>query len=395
MCFEHYGQSETFESVLEYLNISFIAIFTLEFFMKLIALNYKYFMILSNTFDFIILVFSIAGIIFDNYMKDYFSIPITPTLLRVIRLVRFGHVLRSFQATKGIRAILSALVKSIPGLVNIGLLLFLIIYIYAIFGMNLFMNVGYSGIGLTKEFNFENIYRSVLTLFPLCTSGGFSVLLDSLTHEAYPFCEPNNGRTNASYFTNGNCGRSSIAIPFLVSYVVIAFFVVINLYVAIILENFDKAKEELQKGKITEEDLDHYYQVWQIFDPRHSKYIKYEDVSDFVDSLYETGFRSLCNSKKPKIIYESPLRIPKPNADQLVSMDIILCANNMVYCEDLLEALTKYCLGHEHISDQLLSKLISFRIKKQRAVNYRPVGSTLKNMNPNSSETSIIITTTV
>jgi hypothetical protein len=131
------------------------------------------------------------------------------------------------------------------------------------------MNVGYSGIGLTKEFNFENIYRSVLTLFPLCTSGGFSVLLDSLTHEAYPFCEPNNGRTNASYFTNGNCGRSSIAIPFLVSYVVIAFFVVINLYVAIILENFDKAKEELQKGKITEEDLDHYYQVWQIFDPRH------------------------------------------------------------------------------------------------------------------------------
>ena len=245
-----------------------------------------------------------------------------------------------------------------------------------------------------KEFNFENAYRSVLTLFPLCTSGGFSVLLESLTREKYPFCNPN-VTTNSSHFTFGDCGRSSVAIPFLVSYVVVTFFVVINLYVAIILENFDKAKEELEKGNFTEDDLDLYYQVWQLFDPKNSNYIKFDDVSDFVDSLYETGISILCISKKPNIIYESPLRIPKPNTEKLISMDIILCANNMVYCEDLLTALTKHCVCHSHFAAPELSKsIVKSRNRKPSVPNYKPIGSTLKNMIPNASHT-IMITTTV
>ena len=367
MCLDHYEQSEQFELTLVYLNYAFIAIFTIEFLMKFVALNYRYFKIGLNVFDFGILVLSIVGLPFEDLMKNYLSI--SPTLLRVIRLVRFGRVLRLFKATKGIRTILFALIISLPALINIGLLLFLIIFIYGIFGMNLFMNVAYSNVGLTKEFNFENIYRSIITLFPLCTSGGWSVLLDSITHEGPPFCNPNATATS-SQLTKGDCGSMVLAIPYLVSFIIVTFFVVINMYIAVILENFSDAKEDVQKG-LTDDDFDLYYEIWQHFDPNRTEYIKYEELSDFVDSLYESTSINACQKNK-QILYESPLRIPKPNIEKLISMDIILRENNLVYCEDILEALTKNYLGNEQIT-------VPVPKKKKRSPKYKPIGSTLKN----------------
>ena len=368
MCLDHYDQSEKFETLLVYLNYAFIAIFTIEFIMKFIALNYRYFKIGLNIFDFVILIFSIIGLPFENFIKNYFSV--SPTLLRVIRLARFGRVLRLFKATKGIRTILFALITSLPALLNIGLLLFLIIFIYAIFGMNFFMHVGYSNSGITKEFNFENIYRSIITLFPLCTSGGWSVLLDAISHEGPPFCNPNI-TTNSSELTQDDCGSMTLAIPYLVSFVVVTFFIVINMYIAIILDNFTEAKEDVQKG-LTDDDFDLYYEVWQRFDPNRTEYIKYCQLSDFVDSLYEKAPINACNStEENNILYESPLRIPKPNQEKFNSMNIILCANYQVHCEDLLEALKVNYFGNDEMIELVLKK-------KKRPDNYNPIGSTLK-----------------
>ena len=368
MCFDHYDQSEKFETLLVYLNYAFIAIFTIEFIMKFIALNYRYFKIGLNIFDFVILIFSIIGLPFENFIKNYFSV--SPTFLRVIRLARFGRVLRLFKATKGIRTILFALITSLPALLNIGLLLFLIIFIYAIFGMNFFMHVGYSNSGITKEFNFENIYRSIITLFPLCTSGGWSVLLDAISHEGPPFCNPNI-TNNSSELTRGDCGSMTLAIPYLVSFVVVTFFIVINMYSAIILDNFTEAKEDVQKG-LTDDDFDLYYEVWQRFDPNRTEYIKYCQLSDFVDSLYEKAPINACNStEENNILYESPLRIPKPNQEKFDSMNIILCANYQVHCEDLLEALKVNYFGNDEMIELVLKK-------KKRPDNYNPIGSTLK-----------------
>ena len=96
----------------------------------------------------------------------------SPTILRVVRVVRVGRVLRLVKGARGIRTLLFALVISIPALLNIGLLLFLVMFIYAIFGMNFFMYVKYDA-GINELFNFENVYRSMITLFPLCTSAGW------------------------------------------------------------------------------------------------------------------------------------------------------------------------------------------------------------------------------
>lgn len=112
---------------------------------------------------------------------------------------------------------------------------FLVIFIYAIFGMNFFMYVKYDA-GINELFNFENIFSSMITLFPLCTSAGWSGVLTAITNDHPPHCNPN--ISTHSQISSGDCGNTSVAVPFLVSYLIISFLVVVNMYIAGIYQIF-------------------------------------------------------------------------------------------------------------------------------------------------------------
>lgn len=289
--------------------------------------------------------------IFEEFMKHVLTF--SPTILRVVRIVRVGRVLRLVKGARGIRTLLFALAISMPALINIGLLLFLVIFIYGIFGMFFFMYVKFDA-GLNELFNFENIYRSMITLFPLCTSAGWASVLKALTNDRPPDCDPT--VPTLSQISKGNCSNSSIAIPYLVSYLVISFLVVINMYIAVILENFSQAREEVQQG-LTDDDYDMFYEVWQRFDPNCTEFIPFNKMSDFVDNL------------------EYPLRIKKPNTLKLISMNLTICENNLVHCVDILDALTKNYLG----TPQEIQQLTPFNIlKKNKPSGYKPITTTLK-----------------
>lgn len=60
---------------------------------------------------------------------------------------------------------------------------------------------------------------------------------------------------------NGNCGHPVIAIAFFVSFIIINFMIVINMYIAVILENFNQAHKEEEIG-IVEDDLEMFYVRW-------------------------------------------------------------------------------------------------------------------------------------
>ena len=92
------------------------------------------------------------------------NLAVSPTLLRVVRVFRVGRILRLVKSAKGIRTLLFSLAVSLPALFNIGLLLFLIMFIYAIFGMSFFMNVRHTA-GIDELFNFETFHRSIILLF--------------------------------------------------------------------------------------------------------------------------------------------------------------------------------------------------------------------------------------
>lgn len=241
---------------------------------------------------------------------------VSPTLLRVVRVVKVGRVLRLVKGARGIRTLLFALAMSLPALFNICLLLFLVMFIYAIFGMSFFMNVK-QRYGIDETFNFGTFFKSFILLFQICTSAGWDSVLAAIMDDTD--C---NKVANEEEGKESDCGSRGIAIAYLCSYLVISFLVILNMYIAVILENYSQATEDVEQG-LTDDDYDMYYEIWQKFDPRGTQFIPYSALSDFLDAL------------------EAPLQIPKPNRIKIVTMDIPICRDDMCYCVEILDALTK------------------------------------------------------
>lgn len=278
----------------------------------------------------------------SDIFQKYF---VSPTLLRVVRVFRVGRVLRLVKSAKGIRTLLFSLAVSIPALFNIGLLLFLVMFIYAIFGMSFFMNVKHTG-GLDDMFNFETFLRSMIILFQICTSAGWDGALAGLMNEEDCENYPVDG-------SPGNCGSRGMAVLYLITYLVISFLVVINMYIAVILENFSQATEDVQQG-LTQDDFDMYYEIWEKFDETACQYIPLDRLSEFVNDL------------------EEPLQLPEPNYFKLIQLDIHICEDDVVHCVDILDALTRNFLGT--VVDEA-GELNDIKKGPERP-NYLPVTST-------------------
>uniref|UniRef100_A0A452IFV9 Ion transport domain-containing protein n=1 Tax=Gopherus agassizii TaxID=38772 RepID=A0A452IFV9_9SAUR len=164
-------------NILHKINMLFVAIFTAECGIKMLALRHYYFTNGWNIFDFVVVILSIVG--------------------RVIRLARIGRVLRLIRGAKGIRTLLFALMMSLPALFNIGLLLFLVMFIYAIFGMANFAYVKKEH-GIDDMFNFQTFANSMLCLFQITTSAGWDGLLNPILNTGPPYCDPNLKNANAT-----------------------------------------------------------------------------------------------------------------------------------------------------------------------------------------------------
>lgn len=121
-----------------------------------------------------------------------------------------------------------------PALLNIGTLLFLLVFIYTIISMNLFGNLRHNGGGfdvfissskfhltVINEFNnFENFPNAFILMVRLTTAAGWNDVLDACVVQP-PDCDPNfNG------LSNGDCGHPVAARILLSSFVLVSFLVV-------------------------------------------------------------------------------------------------------------------------------------------------------------------------
>lgn len=104
---------------------------------------------------------------------------VSPLIFYSVRIFRLFRILRFLEATKGVRKLLFALLISLPALLNVATLLFLIIFIYAIIGMNVFMNVKLQN-SLTSNNNFQTFGKAFVILFRAGTISGWNDVLDAL-----------------------------------------------------------------------------------------------------------------------------------------------------------------------------------------------------------------------
>ncbi|XP_037617818.1 sodium channel, voltage-gated, type I like, alpha b isoform X3 [Sebastes umbrosus] len=354
MMVETDDQTEDMDKILYRINLVFIVLFTGECMLKMISLRHYYFTIGWNIFDFVVVILSIVGMFLSEVIEKYF---VSPTLFRVIRLARIGRILRLIKGAKGIRTLLFALMMSLPALFNIGLLLFLVMFIYAIFGMSNFAYVKREA-GIDDMFNFETFGNSMICLFQITTSGGWDGLLAPILNKREPDCDSKLEHPGNNY--KGNCGNPSVGIFFFVSYIIICFLIVVNMYIAVILENFSVATEESAEP-LSEDDFEMFYEVWERFDPDATQFMVYSKLSDFADAL------------------DPPLRIPKPNMLQLISMDLPMVSGERIHCLDILFAFTKRVLGESGEMDVLRGQMEErFMASNPSKVSYEPITTTLR-----------------
>lgn len=83
---------------------------------------------------------------------------------RQVRVVKIGRILRLIKGAKGIRTLLFSLVMAFPALINIALLLFLVMFIFSVFGMSLFKNVKIRP-GFDDVHNFQTFGKTFTLLF--------------------------------------------------------------------------------------------------------------------------------------------------------------------------------------------------------------------------------------
>uniref|UniRef100_A0A2K6G5P8 Sodium channel protein n=1 Tax=Propithecus coquereli TaxID=379532 RepID=A0A2K6G5P8_PROCO len=354
MMVETDDQSEHVTSILSRINLVFIVLFTGECVLKLISLRHYYFTIGWNIFDFVVVILSIVGMFLAELIEKYF---VSPTLFRVIRLARIGRILRLIKGAKGIRTLLFALMMSLPALFNIGLLLFLVMFIYAIFGMSNFAYVKRE-VGIDDMFNFETFGNSMICLFQITTSAGWDGLLAPILNSGPPDCDPDAVHPGSS--VKGDCGNPSVGIFFFVSYIIISFLVVVNMYIAVILENFSVATEESAEP-LSEDDFEMFYEVWEKFDPDATQFMEFEKLSQFAAAL------------------EPPLNLPQPNKLQLIAMDLPMVSGDRIHCLDILFAFTKRVLGESGEMDALRIQMEErFMASNPSKVSYQPITTTLK-----------------
>uniref|UniRef100_A0A3Q3QX93 EF-hand domain-containing protein n=1 Tax=Monopterus albus TaxID=43700 RepID=A0A3Q3QX93_MONAL len=325
---ETYHQSLEKDMIIYWLLFIFIIIFFIEFLLKIIALRRHYFTISWNIVDFVVLVMSILGE------------SVSFTVLTLCPEQR-------------IQKLLLALLMSLPALVNICLLLFLLMFTFSIFGMINFAHVMKGGM-IDDMLNFETFGNSMICMFVVTTTAGWDGFLVPFMNNP-PKCNPDIQIPGSAI--SGNCGNRAVAIVFFTSYILLSLLLTLLLYIAVILETFSSDDTE----QLSDDDLQMFYKTWVKFDPNGSQLIEYSQLSDFCDSL------------------QDPLRVPKPNTIKLIHMDLPLLPGDKIHCLDILLALTLQVFGDSGERDTLKARMEEkFMADNSSKVSCEPISSTLR-----------------
>lgn len=147
----------------------FVIIFNIEAIMKITALGRIYFHAYGNIFDFLVVVGANTGIFFKIFTTNH-NIITAATIVRSFRIIRIFKIISS---SNHLKVIIATFLNILPSLINVVSLLFLLLLIYAVLGMNLFASVKFHG-GINEEVNFRSFGLSLMLLMRCATGENWS-----------------------------------------------------------------------------------------------------------------------------------------------------------------------------------------------------------------------------
>jgi len=159
--------------------------------------------------------------VFDLIVIGAVFIPGVREQAQLLRLLRLARIVRLVRFLPDARMLVLTVIKSIPAVASMVVLTVLLLFVYGMVGWSLF--------GEALPESWGTIGRAMLTLFVLLTLENFPTYLA----EAEPV--------------------SALAIPFFVSYVLLAAFIVFNLLIGVVISSMEKAREEETQREIADD----------------------------------------------------------------------------------------------------------------------------------------------
>ncbi|MEE6501693.1 hypothetical protein FKM82_004299 [Ascaphus truei] len=290
LAMQHYGQSKTFNDVMDVMNMVFTAVFTVEMVLKLIAFKPKgYFSDAWNTFDSLIVIGSIVDVVLseaDKFVQSSEdSARISITFFRLFRVMRLVKLL---SRGEGIRTLLWTFIKSFQALPYVALLIAMLFFIYAVIGMQVFGKVAMrDNTQINRNNNFQTFLQAVLLLFRCATGEAWQdIMLACLPGKR---CDP---ESDSNPGEENTCG-SNFAIVYFITFYMLCAFLIINLFVAVIMDNFDYLTRDW--SILGPHHLDEFKRIWSEYDPEAKGRIKHLDVVTLLRRIQPPlGFGKLC-----------------------------------------------------------------------------------------------------
>ncbi|XP_075180398.1 voltage-dependent L-type calcium channel subunit alpha-1F [Anomaloglossus baeobatrachus] len=323
LAMQHYEQSQPFNYAMDILNMVFTGLFTVEMVLKLTAFGPKhYFCDAWNTFDALIVVGSLVDIAVTEVNNGGHvgessedSSRISITFFRLFRVMRLVKLLSKGE---GIRTLLWTFIKSFQALPYVALLIAMIFFIYAVIGMQTFGKIAMQdGTQINRNNNFQTFPQAVLLLFRCATGEAWQdIMLASLPGKR---CDSESDFAPEEEFT---CG-SNFAIVYFISFFMLCAFLIINLFVAVIMDNFDYLTRDW--SILGPHHLDEFKRIWSEYDPEAKGRIKHLDVVTLLRRIQPPlGFGKLCPHRvacKRLVAMNMPL-----NSDGTVTFNATLFA---------------------------------------------------------------------
>ncbi|KAL2090513.1 hypothetical protein ACEWY4_012776 [Coilia grayii] len=312
---QHCNQSEHVTHLSDMLNVIFTVLFTVEMILKLMAFKAKgYFGDPWNVFDFVIVIGSVVDVILSEidaalaaqgglyclhgcevnmmtfydgtaFLQESENASVSITFFRLFRVMRLVKLLNRFE---GIRNLLWTFIKSFQALPYVALLIVMLFFIYAVIGMQVFGKIALiDGTQINRNNNFQTFPMAVLVLFRCATGEGWQeVMLGCMYGQR---CDPNSEYLPGEEYT---CG-SSIAILYFMSFYMLCAFLIINLFVAVIMDNFDYLTRDW--SILGPHHLDEFKKIWAEYDPEATGRIKHLDVVTLLRRIQPPlGFGKFC-----------------------------------------------------------------------------------------------------
>ncbi|XP_060053771.1 voltage-dependent R-type calcium channel subunit alpha-1E isoform X6 [Erinaceus europaeus] len=291
----HFVVSPSFE----YTIMAMIALNTVVLMMK------NYFRDTWNIFDFITVIGSITEII----LTDSKLVNTSGFNMSFLKLFRAARLIKLLRQGYTIRILLWTFVQSFKALPYVCLLIAMLFFIYAIIGMQVFGNIKLDEEShINRHNNFRSFFGSLMLLFRSATGEAWQEIMLSCLGEKG--CEPDT--TAPSQNENERCG-TDLAYVYFVSFIFFCSFLMLNLFVAVIMDNFEYLTRD--SSILGPHHLDEFVRVWAEYDRAACGRIHYTEMYEMLTLMSPPlGLGKRCPSK---VAYKRLVLMNMPVAEDM------------------------------------------------------------------------------